>query len=163
MSEEQRALTEFREACWRERLANVEDCKQKFLDWLCDDWHDSDEDGPDCPSGPVQVISHEYLAITSDEGLKAIVEERLRQIDVHGYDEKHDDEHGEGELLEAARCYLCPHEMLFRRHQDGAPTDWPFEAAAYDHAATQIERLTKAAALIAAEISRLKRAGESQH
>lgn len=159
MSEGQRSVRKFREACWRERMANAEDCKQKFLAWLCDD---NDDDATECPSGPVQVLSHEYLAITSDQGLRLIAEERLRQMDVHGYDEAHDDEHDRGELVKAAQCYMMPHVRSHSVSIDEPPHGWPFEPEVYHIGDSQIDRLTKAAAFIAAEISRLKRAEDSR-
>lgn len=114
-------------------------------------------------------------------GVQLIVAERQRQIDVEGWTPEHDDEHGNGELAQAAACYAWPPPR---------PVDvkkaWPWDRRWWkptipvrdpvacgcrsvgecNHFATptanaikqaRIRDLVKASALIAAEIDRLQR------
>ena len=101
--------------------------------------------------------------------LQLIKEERKRQIESKGYDDKHDDDHDHDELINAAQCYLehvslKSHIMLLQDYYDNKlklyrdvkrpktwPKTWPPESWNPD---SPIRDLVKAAALIAAEIDR---------
>lgn len=94
-------------------------------------------------------------------GIQLIEEERQRQIEEIGYDQEHDDSHGRGELAEAALAFLHSSRGRF----DAAAESWPFAGKfTPSHHAPHpagkggcVRDLTKAGALIAAEIDRLNR------
>lgn len=109
--------------------------------------------------------------MTEQTGVALIVEERLRQLLVEGHTVEHDDEHYDGELLEAARCYVTsadatyygPTNVTFSdgyRPNEGVPHGWPWEPEAWKPTGDAIRDLVKAGALIAAEIDRNLRKGE---
>ncbi len=86
-------------------------------------------------------------------GASLISVERERQVAVEGWTPDHDDEHTESELLAAAICYA---------HNAGnfkmtSPRAWPWSEDAWKPTGDRIRDLTKAGALIAAEIDRLIR------
>lgn len=87
-------------------------------------------------------------------GIELIEEERKRQVSVEGWTFAHDDEHVDGQLARAAACYALPpgrQESAFERY-------WPWGSAWWKPSPdNRIRDLTKAGALIAAEIDRLKR------
>lgn len=91
-------------------------------------------------------------------GAEMIATERQRQIDVEGWTPEHDDKHYSGTLIAAAVTYAL--EATY----DGPAVKgkwfkefWCFEDSWWKPG-TQIRMLTKAGALIAAEIDRLQRA-----
>ncbi len=91
-------------------------------------------------------------------GVELIAEERQRQIEVEGWTPEHDDSHDAGELAKAAMvyCHDYPSKKFVRKH-------WPFKMKWYKPnpvigaADDRIRELSKAGALIAAEIDRLNR------
>lgn len=106
-------------------------------------------------------------------GAERIAAERARQVAEEGYDKRHDNEHTDGELARAAACYAMPERLYVQRifaDQVNFCDPWPWdirldkrpykargnvvdpEAA---NRAERIDLLTKAGALIAAEIDRL--------
>lgn len=91
-------------------------------------------------------------------GAGLIAAERQRQIADEGWTAEHDDEHDQEEIACAAATYALP--TAFRK---GAPTIngtylWPWANGWYKPGPDRIRELTKAGALIAAEIDRLNRA-----
>jgi len=91
-------------------------------------------------------------------GIELIQAERQRQIDVEKWTPEHDDKHDAGELVAAAATYAL--EATF----DGPAVKrgwfnqfWMFDDAWFKPG-TKVRMLTKAGALIAAEIDRLQRA-----
>lgn len=109
-------------------------------------------------------------------GIELIAIERKRQIEKEGFDEYHDYGHSNNELSLAAVCYATPKPLLIRDHDNGTTgitfyDPWPEEwARKWDkrkrnehlelipHKRNKkeiIHDLTKAGALIAAEIDRL--------
>lgn len=81
--------------------------------------------------------------------IEDIVQERQRQIDKEGWSLEHEDEHVNGELVEAAAAYaLAPL---------GRDLLWPGEGRFSFKPTTRRRELIKAAALIVAEIERLDR------
>lgn len=98
------------------------------------------------------------LGVILDDVAGLVAAERQRQKDVEGWTEEHDDEHTGGELAEAAACYLrtpitTPHVGT------AAPPWWPWDDKSWKPTPENREReLIKAAALIVAEIERLRRA-----
>lgn len=100
-------------------------------------------------------------------GTDLIAAERRRQIEQEGWTADHDAKHDAGELVEAARCYLTSAEATFSgprcvtfdggfRPGEGTPYDWPW-GNGWKPTGDPIRDLTKAGALIAAEIDRLLR------
>jgi hypothetical protein len=85
------------------------------------------------------------------KALKAIVDERQRQIEVEGWTSEHDDEHWGMEMAFAASCYCIANEG------EAPSAIWPWDWSWWkpkDHRSN----LIKAGALIVAEIERLDRA-----
>jgi len=112
-------------------------------------------------------------------GAQLIADERERQVSNLKWTPDHDDAHTKGELAWAAVCYAAP-TLAYRR--EDAPcavqfTDpWPWHDS-HDKRpfagnavlpntvvgkAERIRQLTKAGALIAAEIDRLRRDGDAK-
>ena len=96
-------------------------------------------------------------------GIELISEERQRQIDKEGWTPEHDDQHTDGELSSAASVYAMKNEL---RELDILAQDiytlgegmWPFNSKWYKPTPDdRVRELTKAGALIAAEIDRLQR------
>ena len=114
-------------------------------------------------------------------GASMISEERDRQIRLEGWTPEHDDDHHSGgELGEAAACYLLP-DIVHVRHQLNSSRgigdcyiydmstakdheiDWPWDGDTWKPTPDDpIRQLTKAGALIAAEIDRLIREADSE-
>ena len=121
------------------------------------------------------------------DGVSRITAERKRQILDLGWTPEHDDGHANGSLAMAACCYAAPRYLLQKNEQDGRvwfDDPWPwnnhwdkrYACGKQKHnpsfvppnpdtysADERIDLLTKAGALIAAEIDRLLRvAAKSQ-
>lgn len=101
-------------------------------------------------------------------GVELIAAERQRQISEKGYTAGHDDRHSDGELALAAVCYASPKRLYVKTEYCGDRIDfsdpWPFwdESVSVfcEEELSLLERITllsKAGALIAAEIDRLER------
>lgn len=107
-------------------------------------------------------------------GAELIASERLRQINIEGWSDTHDDGHDCGELALAAACYATP-ILIYKRgeyaNQVCFADPWPWDEAWDKRPADgnvlmdnkilcvsdRIRQLAKAGALIAAEIDRLLR------
>ncbi|TXT66064.1 MAG: hypothetical protein BAJALOKI3v1_50064 [Promethearchaeota archaeon] len=99
------------------------------------------------------------LGYDEPNGVFLIAAERIRQrIDEH-YSDAHDDEHGNYEMVRAACCYAEVGNGGPYSHPNSQepPDDWPWEDAYWKPSADPVHNLTKAGALIAAEIDRLLR------
>jgi hypothetical protein len=94
-------------------------------------------------------------------GVELIAAERRRQVAAEDYDPVHDDCHSSGEILDAAIAYIIAVDLgVFAGTKGGDPHEWwpftdGFKPSGEDD---PIRDLTKAGALIAAEIDRLQRA-----
>lgn len=103
---------------------------------------------------------------TKQSGAELIAQERQRQMEQEGWTERHDDQHDRNELNIAARIYALHAEALaysesnvtFRDVRRSTPQDWPWHPDWWKPSDNPIRDLTKAGALIAAEIDRLQRA-----
>lgn len=87
-------------------------------------------------------------------GVELIALERTRQVECEGYTVEHDDEHVNGEMVYSAVAYAL--------HASGNPSVegyWPFGSCEWKPSDNPVRNLTKAGALIAAEIDRLQRRG----
>lgn len=84
-----------------------------------------------------------------------IAVERHRQIDREGYDPEHDALHTDQVLIYAALCY--GHQALEEPDSTrmDVPDTWPWRDEDWKPTGDVVRDLTKAAALIAAEIDRL--------
>lgn len=87
-----------------------------------------------------------------ESGIELIASERQRQIDTEGWTIEHDNTHTKGELAQAAMVYAMP----FKLRPFLQPTKlWPWNLKWWKPG-ERINELTKAGALIAAEIDRLQ-------
>lgn len=145
----QEAKYKLREVAMEQRAAQREEARAEFLRWA-----ESDDESEPCPEWASQTLAHEMLSVLSDRGLAEIVAARQRQTDVHGYDDAHDDAHDAGELIDAAEAYLFVDRMA---NPLQVPSVWPWEEISFKPGDDKCKRLAKAAAMIAAEIGRLKR------
>lgn len=85
-------------------------------------------------------------------GAELIASERQRQINNEGWNTSHDLKHKKGELAQAAMVYAMPLKIRSVLQ----PTKlWPWNLK-YWKPGERIDELTKAGALIAAEIDRLQ-------
>jgi hypothetical protein len=89
-------------------------------------------------------------------GWELIRAERHRQVDEEGWDAVHDAEHVDNELRWAAACYLLTGHFS-NNGQDIGRWAWPWNDSWWKPSDDPIINLTKAGALIAAEIDRLLR------
>ncbi len=89
-----------------------------------------------------------WILPTAGTGNARIVAERLRQIG-QGWTAEHDDHHHLGQLLDAALFYL---------DESVSAAEWPWDELPSSRGDDRVADLTKAGALIAAEIDRLLRA-----
>lgn len=104
--------------------------------------------------------------------IELIAEERRRQVEEEHWSPEHDDDHEAGELAMAASVYARmagSAEGDRNRLRSGAsfvPMFWPwfaewFKPGPDNSNESRIRELVKAGALIAAEIERLQRKGDS--
>ena len=92
----------------------------------------------------------EAVAESSKDSYEDIIKEAIEK---EGFDGVHDDEQKNNELVLAAMCYAEPN-----RCGDGVPPAFPWDACWWKPSPNdRIKELTKAGALIAAEIDRLIR------
>ena len=84
-------------------------------------------------------------------GIELIAAERERQVSVKGWTLEHDDEHTYGELVDAAICYAQCESYA------NTSNIFPWEKEFWKPSDDPIRNLSKAGALIAAEIDRLRR------
>jgi hypothetical protein len=95
------------------------------------------------------------------DGIHLILKERQRQIHEEGWTAEHDKRHSDGELALAAACYAMPKEHIKYRDRVTFITLkrfvlWPWRLTWWKPTPDdRIRELTKAGALIAAEIDRL--------
>ena len=91
-----------------------------------------------------------------------IAAERKRQIEAEGWTPEHDDEHGTGELAQAAVCYAMGDHRIIGRDKNDKPVGeaslWPWHRDWWKPADKR-RNLIKAGALIVAEIERLDLTG----
>lgn len=101
--------------------------------------------------------------------LELVAKERTRQIVEKGYTAKHDDEHTDGSIADAAACYAHSKEHIFEFNSyNGVHTPfvnvWPWDFKYFkkdDHDRKQ--QLIIAAAFINAEYDRIVRAEQKQN
>lgn len=88
--------------------------------------------------------------------IELIAEERRRQIEVEGWTPEHDSNYHYDELARAAASYALPEESRHGVFIGDKPEHWPWESKWWKPTPDdRIRELTKAGALIVAEIDRL--------
>lgn len=93
-------------------------------------------------------------------GIELIAAERQRQIEKEGWTVEHDRQHKNGELAQAASCYAMKRCVT---DPFQAPIQWPWSLEYWKPTPdNRIKELTKAGALIAAEIDRLTALGDGE-
>ena len=91
---------------------------------------------------------------TPPTGIERVAEERLRQVEVEGFTPEGDvNGYDSNELVRAAVCYALGTDQGF--DSDGKPMRWPWSRQWWKPT-DRIQDLTKAAALLVAEIDRLQ-------
>jgi len=95
-------------------------------------------------------------------GIELIAEERQRQIEKEGWTAEHDKQHDNGELADAAMCYIMGSpDMVINignayTQVEAKKAIWPWNIKWWKPSPkNRIKELAKAGALIAAEIDRL--------
>ena len=88
----------------------------------------------------------------SKTGIELISEERIKQIEKHGYTPEHDSFYTD-ELYRAAMAYLA---SAHHRTRESGLVFWPFNEKFFHGGTNFVEDLTKAGAFIAAELDRLQ-------
>lgn len=105
----------------------------------------------------ITSLQQEQPEVDLKTGIELITEERKRQIDVKGFNWRHDDEHYTHQLSDAAIVYAAPAPLRYKVMEW-----WPWDTSWLKEDKTfttegRIRELVKAGALIAAEIDRLQR------
>jgi len=113
------------------------------------------------------------MSLGAISGVSLIADERMRQADAEGFNAAHDDKYGPGTLAMAAIIYATcaassPNTRAQLREysrQGISPNHWPWPPEFWkpgpdDSTQSRIRELTKAGALIAAEIDYLRRRAE---
>jgi hypothetical protein len=103
---------------------------------------------------------------TESPGVALIAVERSRQVTAEGYTPAHDARHDGSQLARAAACYAL-YAVGVRQlgiHPLGTAWPWPWPDADFEPGDDPVRALTKAGALIAAELDRLiaKEAGRGR-
>jgi hypothetical protein len=89
------------------------------------------------------------------EGTQIIALERRRQITEEKWTAEHDDQHRHGELALAAGAYVT--QALYGVYQAEPPHTWPWAKEWWKPSPNAIRNITKAGALVVAELDRLLR------
>jgi hypothetical protein len=101
-------------------------------------------------AGRAALASSGSPASGMEEAVREVVAERRRQVEAEGWTAEHDDEHTDGELVDAAACYL-----IYRGGH--TPHRWPWSREWWKPKGHR-RNLARAGALILAEIERIDRA-----
>lgn len=125
---------------------------------------------PICESdGSFKAGYRAALAVLREQvtGVELIAAERERQVSEEGWTPEHDDTHTVGELAMAAATYAFPWSFVPTHLRDKYSSRehlWPWDKDTFkpagrgrNHHAERLRELSKAGALIAAEIDRLQR------
>lgn len=132
-------------------------------DWISQNntWHTRYfmQDGFSCNETPKTEnfieVRPETICEFTDKAILLINQERIEQIEKHGYNSEHDNEHKYGELAKVAAVLAVMHTdakvIDFGEYETGNDP-WDLETKCKDN---PIKALTIAGALIAAELKRL--------
>jgi hypothetical protein len=94
-------------------------------------------------------VSRKIRITAKNTALLDVIEERARQISDEGFDDRHDDEYKDDELVQAAVCYALCSTLE-------TPAPWPFDPTWWKPKDKRTN-LIRAAALLLAELDRLDR------
>ena len=107
-----------------------------------------------------------------EQVIDLIKQERLRQIEKEGFTQEHDAEHEDNKLAQAAASYaldeevrnaiseLCAPELFYVTN---VPVTWPFDDEYWKPSPDdRLRELTKAGALIVAEMEKLMNKNENE-
>lgn len=97
--------------------------------------------------------SGQRAGVAETAAARDVLTERQRQVSAEGWTAEHDDEHGGGEMVEAAICYAQGYKVW---HPSGTHQRWPW-ALKWWKPTNRRRDLVKAGALILAEIERIDR------
>lgn len=89
---------------------------------------------------------------------KEVISERGNQIQKHGYDTKHDSEHTDGSIADAAACYLSQHLPIVKTEDGSEKSLWPWDntpPAEATNIKERYRRVIKGTAMAFAEAERL--------
>ena len=90
------------------------------------------------------------------QAIDLIYAERRRQVEVEGWDERHDDEHDDGAMARAAAIYYLNATGRCSFGDNGIPLGWPWDAQWWKPK-DSMRDLVRAGALYVAEKERLHR------
>lgn len=153
---------------------NLNDRKFKFLDQLSFEAIPAIESCADAFVRIVDLVGERnaFMTITGPDGYHRVVlggkdityglvdvaTERARQIHIEGFDAENDALYTNNELVDAAITYATPDEMRMK-FPGGVPMTWPWDPEWFKPGdgskEGRLRELTKAGALIVAEIDRL--------
>ncbi len=138
----------------KERAAKFKEELYRIREWLRGgqgDFYSAKVTNPD--GSQVSLVTFRQITDEPPTGAGLIAVERNEQLQKHGFDEAHDDQRVNDELVDAAIALLT---------ED--PERWPkgMDRAQFDSASEKdtVARITVAAAFLAAELDRLLRARE---
>lgn len=150
-----------------------EEAPADFVQQVEEDLANLDNWSQDVDAGPIyykesvgEIGAIEFIRLFGwgIESVAPIAIERERQIDEERWTPQHDEAHVDGELIRAAVCYAdCAKAQALRVSLDlpsvkkALAAEWPWEPKWFKPADNPLRNLTKAGALIAAEICRLQR------
>ncbi|MCY1358119.1 hypothetical protein D9M69_446430 [compost metagenome] len=86
--------------------------------------------------------------------------ERRRQVEAEGWTTEHDDDHGDGQMAQAAAAYALRTRWTGNIAESDSPSFWPWSEEWWKPTSKR-RMLIKAGALILAEIERLDRLNPS--
>lgn len=91
-------------------------------------------------------------ALEASPTLKAVALERLRQVEVEGFDADHDNQHELGEIESAGIAYMMASGMIATHGRIlYRPRSWPWEASWWKPVACAFRNRVKGIALLCAE------------
>lgn len=100
------------------------------------------------------------LTTAASDSILAIIQERVEQKMIHGFEPEHDEQHSDGELAQAALAILAADCNAYQDTVGEAFMVWPpgWDSAILDHILAEkpyLKRLAVAGALIVAEMDRV--------
>lgn len=108
----------------------------------------------------LKEATEQALATLQSQSVRSIVQERVEQKMLHGYDDDHDSVYEERELIQAASAILALDSGAYAKPANEAYSIWPdgWDSAILTHIVSEkpyLNRLAVAGALIVAEMDRV--------
>ncbi|MCY1301645.1 hypothetical protein D9M70_512690 [compost metagenome] len=94
------------------------------------------------------------------DAARDVLAERRRQVEAEGWTTEHDDDHGDGQMAQAAAAYALRTRWTGNIAESDSPSFWPWSEEWWKPTSKR-RMLIKAGALILAEIERLDRLNPS--